>query len=86
MLYAESSEDCGHITFLTETEAGTIAGDLDAKELPCQADVHDIVFLREFRFDFDHGCGSSLQEHHADIVDIQQYQNAIAAEIEVGIG
>jgi len=86
VLHAESSEDCGEIPLLSETDPITIAVDLDAEELACRPEVRHFVFLREFRFYFDCGFGSSLLEGHGDIVDIKKYQNAIAVEIEVGIG
>jgi len=45
MLHAESSEDCGDIGFLTETDPGTIAVYLDAEELARWAEVRDLVLL-----------------------------------------
>jgi hypothetical protein len=86
MLHAESSEDCGDIGFLSETDSGIIAVDFDAEELACGAKVGDLVLLWELRFDFDRGFGSSLRIWHGDIFDIQKYENTVAAEIEVGIG
>jgi len=53
MLHAESSEDCGDIGFLSETDPGTIAVNLYAEELACRTEVRYLVFLRECRFDFD---------------------------------
>jgi hypothetical protein len=74
IFHAESIEDCGDIGFLTETDSGTIfiAVDLDAEKLACRAEVRDLVFLWEFRFDFDRGFGSSLWLWHGDIVDIAE--------------
>jgi len=62
MLSAESSTDCGDVAFLAETDYGTISVDLVADELACRVEVGDLVFLSEFCFDFDRGCGSSLWE------------------------
>jgi hypothetical protein len=45
MLHAESSEDCGDIGFLSETDSGIIAVDFDAEELACGAKVGDLVLL-----------------------------------------
>jgi len=45
MLHVELSDNCGDIGFLTETDPGTIAVDLEAKELPRRAEVCDLVLL-----------------------------------------
>jgi len=45
MLHAESSEDCGDIAVLTETDPVTIVVDLDAEELACRAKVLDLLFV-----------------------------------------
>jgi len=45
MLNAESSENCGDIDFLTETDPGTIAVDLNAEEFACRAEVGNLVLL-----------------------------------------
>jgi hypothetical protein len=87
MLHAESSENGGDKGFLTETDSGTnfITVDLDAEELACRAEVRDLIFLQEFGLDLDRSFGGGLQISHGDIIDIQQYQNTVTAEIEVGI-
>jgi hypothetical protein len=88
MLHAESFEDCEDIGFQTETDSGTIfiAVDLDAEELTCRTEVRDLIFLREFCLDLDRSLGGGLRILHGEIVDIQKYQNTIAAEIEIWIG
>jgi hypothetical protein len=47
MLHAESSQDCGAIGFLTETDSGTniIAVDLDGDELARRAEIRYLSFL-----------------------------------------
>jgi hypothetical protein len=45
ILKAKSSEDCGDIGVLTETDSGIITVDLDAEELACRAEVRDLVLL-----------------------------------------
>jgi len=46
MLHVESSEDRGDLGFLTETDPGTVAVDIDAEQLACRTEVRDFIFLR----------------------------------------
>jgi len=87
MLRAESLENSGDIGFRTETNSGTnfIAVDLCAKELVCRAEIGNLIFLWQFCLDIDGSLGGGLRILHREIVNIQKYQNAITAEIEVGI-
>jgi hypothetical protein len=45
MLHAESSEDCGDIGILTETDPGTSGVDLDAEQLARRAKSWYLVLL-----------------------------------------
>jgi len=86
MLHAESCEDCGDIAFLSETDPSTIRVNLYAEELAYWTEVCYLVFLSEFRFDFDRSFGGSLCISHGDIVNIQKYHNVVTAKIVVRIG
>jgi hypothetical protein len=86
MLLAESPDNRGDIGFLTKFDPSTIdiAVDLNAEDSACRADTPDHIFLSEFRVDFARCFGSYFRVLDGDIVDIQKYHNAAAAEIRLG--
>jgi len=90
VLHVESLVNRGDVGLLATTDASAvfIAVDLDAEELPCWTKVRDLVLLRELRLDLDRCFGSRLRSciHHGDVIDVQNDENAIAADIEVRIG
>ena len=57
----------------------------NAEELTCRAEVGDLIFHREFRLYLASSIGGDLQIRLGEIVDLQNYQNAIIGEIEIGI-
>jgi len=61
VLHAKSSENCDDIGFLSKTDPGTMAVNFDAEELACWAEVRYLVFLSEFRFDFNCSFGGGLR-------------------------
>jgi len=84
----ESLGNRGDEGLLAKTNAVIIAVDLDAEELPCWAEVPDLVFFRQLRLDLDRCFGGRLgtRIHHGDVVDVQKDENAIVPDIEVRIG
>jgi len=94
ILHIELFENRGDEGLLAKTDhsacagAGTVflAVDFDAEELACRAVIRKLVFSREPGLDFDRGCGSLFQVQHRDVVDVQNHQNTIAAEIQVRVG
>jgi len=87
MLHAESSQNCSDIGCLTETDSGSnfITVYLDGEELMYRAEDCDHVFVQEVFLDLDRYLVGHLRILHGDIINIQKYQNTIAAEIEIGI-
>jgi hypothetical protein len=89
-VHVESLENCGGEGLLANTDARAvfIAVDLDAKDLPCCTKVHDLVILRKHRLDLHCCVGGTLHMniHHEDVINVQNDENAIAADIEVRIG
>jgi hypothetical protein len=96
ILHIELFHNWGDEGLLAKTNAGDGAGagagtdfltvDVDAKELACLAEIGDLIFFGESGLDFNPSFGSHSWVQHRDVVNVQKYQNTIAAEIEVGVG
>lgn len=83
MHYTTLSENCGGIDFRKETEPSTIAVGLDDENFASQVEIRNFLYIREYCFNFEWSFLSGYWVLHGDIVDIQKYQNAITAQIEV---
>jgi hypothetical protein len=86
----ESLENHGDEGLQAKIDASDIfiVVDLDAEELPCWTEVYTLGLLLHRRLDLDRCIGGRLSKrrHHGDDIDLQQDENAIAADMEVRTG
>jgi len=65
-LHVEPFEDHGDESLPAKTDAGTVSlmVDFDAEELPCRAEIGDLVLFREPGLYFDRSYGSVFWVQH----------------------